>query len=147
MLKASVSVGVAVSKLVSVILSVKAKSKWHDIVLPVVWAAIVIHIFRGYSLPKKQKQHIYIHTLTYIHWHKKSEQKGYARFKFPLKQMKCNSLNSSGAGEQIPEPAFWSIHADNLHARGPCTAQLLCRCASCHRDCSSLQVPELAESP
>lgn len=56
MLKASVGVGVAVGKLVGVILSVEAESKGHDIILPVVWAAVVIHVFGGDSLPEKQKQ-------------------------------------------------------------------------------------------
>lgn len=55
-LKARVGVGVAVGKLVSVVLSVEAKSKGHDIVLPVVWAAIVIHVFGGDSLPERQKR-------------------------------------------------------------------------------------------
>lgn len=44
-LEAGVGVGVAVGKLVSVVLPVKAKGKGHDIVLPVVWAAVVIHVF------------------------------------------------------------------------------------------------------
>lgn len=53
-LKASVGVGVAVGKLVSVVLPVEAEREGHDIVLPVVWAAIVVHVFGGDSLPEKQ---------------------------------------------------------------------------------------------
>lgn len=132
MLKASIGVGVAVSKLISVVLSVEAKSKWHDIVLPVVWAAIVINIFRGYSLPKKQKQHIF--TLTYIYIDIRNlDKRAMVRFKF-VEPMKLNSLSSSGAGEQIPEPAFRSSPAASLHARGPCRAPgglgALSRCPS-----------------
>lgn len=55
-LEPSVSVGVAVGELIGVGLAIKAKSKGHDVVLPVVWAAVVIHVFRGYSLPKKQNK-------------------------------------------------------------------------------------------
>lgn len=50
-------------------------------------------------------------------------------FKF-LEPMKRNSLSSSGAGEQIPEPAFRSTPAASLHARGPGMARLLCWCTS-----------------
>lgn len=54
-LEAGVGVGVAVGKLVSVVLPVEAEGKGHDIVPPVVWAAVVIHVFGGDSLPENQK--------------------------------------------------------------------------------------------
>lgn len=46
MLKASVCVWVAVSKLVNIFFSVKTKCKGHHIILPMVWAAVVVNIFR-----------------------------------------------------------------------------------------------------
>ena len=58
MLQSGVGVGVAVGKLVYVIFSVKAEGKRHDVVASVVWAAVVVHIFRRKPLPATEKKHI-----------------------------------------------------------------------------------------
>lgn len=54
-LQSGVGVGVAVSKLVYVILSVKTEGKGHDIVASVVRAAVVVHIFGWKPLPATAK--------------------------------------------------------------------------------------------
>lgn len=56
MLEASICIWVAVSKLVNIIFSVKTECKGHHIILPVVWAAVVVYIFRWQSLPMRHKQ-------------------------------------------------------------------------------------------
>lgn len=55
MLQSGVRVGVAVGKLVYVILSVKAEGKRHHIVASVVRAAVVVDIFRRKPLPATAK--------------------------------------------------------------------------------------------
>lgn len=55
MLQSRVGVGVAVGKLIHVVLSVKAKGKRHDIVASVVRAAVVVDIFGRKPLPATTK--------------------------------------------------------------------------------------------
>lgn len=54
-LQPGVGVRVAVGKLVDIVLSVKAESKRHDVVAPVVWAAVVVHIFSRKPLPEREE--------------------------------------------------------------------------------------------
>lgn len=54
-LQSGVRVGVAVSKLVYIVLSVEAEGKGHDIVAPVVRAAVVVHVFGWKPLPATTK--------------------------------------------------------------------------------------------
>ena len=56
MLKASVCVRVAVSKLVNIFFSVKTKCKGHHIIFPMVRAAVVVDIFGRQSLPERYKE-------------------------------------------------------------------------------------------
>lgn len=50
-LQAGVGVGVAVGELVNVVLAVEAEGKGHDVVAPVVRAAVVVDIFGRKPLP------------------------------------------------------------------------------------------------
>ena len=63
MLKASVRVRVAVSKLVDIFFSVKTKCKGHHVILPMVWAAVVVDIFGRQPLPERYKEIWTYHTV------------------------------------------------------------------------------------
>lgn len=56
MLKAGVCIWVAVGKLVNIFFSVKTKCKGHHIILPMVWATVVVNIFRWQPLPERYKE-------------------------------------------------------------------------------------------
>lgn len=56
MLKASICVRVAVSKLVNIFFSVKTKCKGHHVIFPMVRAAVVVDIFGWQSLPERYKE-------------------------------------------------------------------------------------------
>ena len=55
-LETGVRVRVAVGKLVHFILIVKVEGKGHDVVLPMVWAAVVVNILCWYSHPVKKNK-------------------------------------------------------------------------------------------
>lgn len=55
MLQSGVGVGVAVGKLVYIVLLVKTEGKGHDIVAPVVRTTVVVHVFGGKPLPATAK--------------------------------------------------------------------------------------------
>ena len=54
-LQAGVGVGVAVGELVDVVLPVEAEGEGHDVVAPVVGAAVVVHVFGGEPLPGERQ--------------------------------------------------------------------------------------------
>lgn len=55
-LQPGVGVRVAVRKLEHVVLSVEAEGEGHDVVAPVVWAAVVVHVFSRKPLPGREKE-------------------------------------------------------------------------------------------
>lgn len=58
-LETGVGVGIAVRKLVNIVLPVKAKGKRHDVILSVVWTSVVIHMFCWYPCPISNDKRIW----------------------------------------------------------------------------------------
>lgn len=57
-LQSGVGVGVAVGKLVHIILSVKAEGEGHHVVSPMVRATVIVHILSRESLPARTGEHL-----------------------------------------------------------------------------------------